>query len=128
MYVTDAHSYIWFLTEDQKLSKKAKEVFESCDRGETVIVVPSIILLEILHICEKQKVQVNFSKIIDHLKDSLNYVVYPLDIAVILECQNLTKVRELHDRVIVATSKLLGASLITKDENIKESGCVEVVW
>ncbi|RLI85755.1 MAG: type II toxin-antitoxin system VapC family toxin, partial [Candidatus Altiarchaeales archaeon] len=33
-----------------------------------------------------------------------------------------------HDRVIVATAKLLNAKLITKDEEIKESGLVEVVW
>jgi len=36
--------------------------------------------------------------------------------------------KELHDRIIVATAKLLNAKLITKDKEIRESRIVEVVW
>jgi len=36
--------------------------------------------------------------------------------------------RELHGGVIVATAKLLGTVLITKDEEIRASGLVETPW
>jgi PIN domain nuclease of toxin-antitoxin system len=36
--------------------------------------------------------------------------------------------KELHDRVIVATAKMLNAKLLTKDRKIREAGIVEVVW
>jgi PIN domain nuclease of toxin-antitoxin system len=33
-----------------------------------------------------------------------------------------------HDRIIVATAKLLNAKLITKDENTKKTKIVKIVW
>jgi len=35
---------------------------------------------------------------------------------------------ELHDRIIVATTRILNAKLITKDEEIRKSRIVETVW
>jgi len=128
MYVTDAHGFIWFLTGDEKLGKNAREVFLSADKGDIPIVIPSIVLLETLHVCEKQKAELRFKNVLDKIQDTLNYPVYPLDTRIVVECQNLKQIPDSHDRVIVATAKLLNAKLITKDEEIKESGLVEVVW
>jgi len=58
----------------------------------------------------------------------LNYLVYPLDEEVILSCQDVKEVTEPHDRIIVATAKLLNARLITKDEKIRNSKIVETIW
>ena len=128
MYVTDTHGLIWFLTEDRKLGKKAEEIFLSADRGDATVVIPSIVLLEILHICEKQNAKLKFKQIFDMVQNSLNYPVYPLDMDVVEVCQNIKETLSLHDRVIVATAKLLNARLITKDKEIIKSGLVEVVW
>jgi PIN domain nuclease of toxin-antitoxin system len=38
------------------------------------------------------------------------------------------ELKELHDRIIVATAKILNAKLITKDRRIRESEIVETVW
>ena len=37
------------------------------------------------------------------------------------------KLKELHDRVIVATAKILNAKLLTEDKEIRESKIVDVV-
>lgn len=34
----------------------------------------------------------------------------------------------MHDKIIIATAKILNAKLITKDEKIIESGYVETIW
>ena len=57
-----------------------------------------------------------------------NFTSTPLDLGVIKQIQQLDKVKELHDKIIVATAQLLGAKLITKDKEIKDSKYVEVVW
>ena len=44
------------------------------------------------------------------------------------EIANLKQIPEMHDRVITATAKLNKATLITKDENIIESGVIETLW
>jgi PIN domain nuclease of toxin-antitoxin system len=54
--------------------------------------------------------------------------VYPLDEEVILTCRDVKEITEPHDRIIVATAKLLNARLITKDEKIRNSKIVETVW
>lgn len=38
------------------------------------------------------------------------------------------EITDIHDQIIIATTKLLNAKLITKDKQIKESKLVEVVW
>ena len=128
MYVTDAHGFIWFLTGDEKLGENAKKIFLSADEGDTTIIIPSIVLLETLHICEKHRAELRFKSVLDKIQNTLNYPLYPLDTRIIVECQTLKQIPELHDRVIVATAKLLNAKLITKDKQIKESKLVEVIW
>lgn len=130
MYVTDTHGFLWFLTKDDRLGVNAEKVFRSCDCGETVIAVPSIVLLECLHVCERKRaVNLKFRKIVESLRwNSYNYPVYPLDAEVVLNCEDIDEKMELHDRVIVATAKILDAKIITKDEIIMGCDAVETVW
>lgn len=128
MYVTDSHSFLWFLSKDKKLSKKALAIFRECDEGKEIVVVPSIALIECLHVCEKKRVELEFQEIMRKLQGTFNYSIYPLDEELILECQNIPQIRELHDRIIVGTAKLLNAPLITKDAKIEASRIVETIW
>ena len=40
--VTDTHSLIWYLEDDPRLSPAARNAFDTCDRGESTIYVPTI--------------------------------------------------------------------------------------
>lgn len=128
MYVTDTHALLWFLTNDDKLGVRARELFRSCDKGETIIVIPSIALLECLYICEKGKVDLEFRNIIEKTEGSLNYPTYPLDREVILNLETVKQMFDPHDRVIVAIAKMLNAIVITKDDKIRNSGLVKTIW
>lgn len=128
MYVTDAHGFLWFLSQDEKIGKEALEIFRACDNGKEIVAIPSIVLLECMYVCEKKRVDIAFREIMQKIEGTMNYPVYPLDEEVILECSHLNKVVEAHDRVIVATAKLLNAKLITKDANIISSNILETVW
>ena len=127
MYVTDTHSFLWHLQHDEKLSGKAKSIFEACDNENEVIIIPSIALIESIFVCEKRKVDMKFQQILEKLKEASNYYVYPLDEDVASECAKIS-MKEPHDRIIVATAKLLGAPLITNDRKITESMFVKAVW
>lgn len=128
MYVTDAHSFLWFITKDERLGNKAREIFRSCDKGNVIVVIPSIVLLECLYVCEKKNVHLEFREILKRIEGTFNYPIYPLDGEVVLECQDISKITDPHDRIIVATARLLNAKLITKDDKIKKSKIVETVW
>ena len=128
MYVADTHAVLWFLTEDSHLSAIAKEKFESAERGETVILIASISLLELLYVCKKKKMLPLFTEFLKRLEKGNNYVIYELDFEIVKQCLHLNEVDEMHDRVLVATTQLVGAPLITIDQNIWNSHYVETVW
>ena len=128
MYVTDAHSFLWFLSKDDRLSKNALEIFRSCDKGKEIVIIPSIVLLECLYVCERKRINFEFREILLKIQRTFNYPIYPLDEEVVLECQGISKITDPHDRIIVATARLLDAKLITKDSDIVNSKIVETVW
>jgi PIN domain nuclease of toxin-antitoxin system len=128
MYVADTHGFLWFIWSDKKLGKKAFEIFRACDKGNEIVVIPSIVLLECMYVCEKRKEEVKFQEIMQKIRGKFNYQIYPLDEEVILKCQDIAQIDEMHDRIIVGTAKLLNAKLITKDTKIVNSKTVETVW
>lgn len=128
IYVTDTHSLIWFLTNDNKLGKNALKIFQSADEGKCIIIIPTIVLAEISHIIEKGKTNIKFRDILIKLENSLNYIPYNLDLEIILKTQQLIKIPEIHDRIITAIASLINASILTKDQTIKGSGYVKTIW
>jgi PIN domain nuclease of toxin-antitoxin system len=68
-----------------------------------------------------------FEDVLLRLQTSSNYQIYPLDERIVLECKNI-KLPDPHDRIVVATAKLLNATLITKDDKIISSGLVKTIW
>lgn len=127
MYVADTHSFLWYLQNNEKLGSKAKSIFEACDNNKEAVIIPSIVLIECIYICEKKKIELKFQQILEKLKSASNYYIYPLDESITFECSKIN-MKEPHDRIIVATARLLGAPLITNDRNIKESKIAEIVW
>ena len=52
--------------------------------GKCIIFIPAIILAEMMYICEKKKVDIKFKDVLKKLENSLNYVVYNLDLEVLI--------------------------------------------
>jgi len=70
----------------------------------------------------------DFDRILDKIENSSNYLIYDLNLEVIRKLKELTKIRELHDRIIVAIALLSDSKILTKDENIASSNYAEVIW
>ncbi len=128
IYVTDTHSLVWFLANDSKLGKDALNIFRSADEGKSLIVIPAIVIAEVLYIAEKRGASAQLSALLKKLEESANYIVYNLNLSVLIETQSLKKLKDLHDRIIVATANIISAKLISRDSEIKNSGYVETVW
>ena len=127
-YITDTHSFIWYLTDDQRLSQKAYAIFEACDSGEEIIGIPTIVLAEMIHICEKKRVNIEFKSILEKMSSSLNYQPLSLTIGIILKIIDLIQIPDIHDRIIIATTSVVNGTLITKDKDIRESNLVKTLW
>jgi PIN domain nuclease of toxin-antitoxin system len=118
-YVTDTHSFLWYLTNSPKLSRKARAIFNSCDQGKAIIIIPAIVLLECIDIFDKKKINLDFGDIVSKILQANNFIFSEINWSLILEANKLKGLRDLHDRVIIATARVFDASLISKDKVIK---------
>lgn len=128
MYAADTHSLLWFLSKDKKLSDTAREVFRKAEKGETKIIISTIVLLELMYLLEKRGDKNYFNRILEEIEGVTNYEVYPVGLEVVRLVSQITTMKELHDRIIIATSQTLDCSLITKDEEITNLNEVKCVW
>ena len=127
-YITDTHSLIWYLTNDKRLSRKAYLIFEGCDRGEEIIVIPTIVLAEIIYICEKKRLNIEFKSILEKINNSLNYQPLSLTLDIILKIIDMIEIPDMHDRIIIASTSMIDGILITKDRTIRKSNLVKTLW
>ncbi len=127
-HVTDTHSLVWYLTEDKKLSKSALSIFTKADEGDTIIIVPTIVLAEIIHICEKKKRDLEIKNVMDKINGSMNYIPYNLNMEVLEKVIGIKDISEMHDRIITAIAIITDSTLITKDEEITKSEAVKTIW
>lgn len=128
-FVTDTHPFVWYITDDPKLSARTKKIFEEVDDFRDQIFIPCIVFFELLYLVEKRKIHPSFEDLLALLPNSKNYRVEPLCLPIIRNSQQVPrdKVRDPWDRLIVATSLHLHLPLITRDENLRDIG-LDVVW
>ncbi|MEW6069444.1 MAG: PIN domain-containing protein [Candidatus Thermoplasmatota archaeon] len=82
-YVTDTHPFLWYLTDDKRLSGSAKEIFDKTENGEATIIVPTIVLAESLYVTKKYRVDIKFDEVLDKLESGWNYISFPLDLEIV---------------------------------------------
>jgi PIN domain nuclease of toxin-antitoxin system len=113
--VVDSHTLFWFLTNKQRLSRRVEQLLRKSD----YVIVPTIVLMEILYILEKNRISFKFVEVLSELKIR-KYIVYPLDLDVISQVLSIDSSLEMHDRIIIATAQIYNAILLSKDRDIKK--------
>jgi PIN domain nuclease of toxin-antitoxin system len=128
-YVTDTHALVWYMTDNPKLSKKAKTIFQKVDNAQDKIFIPCIVFFELLYLTEKKKLDIDFDKFLEMISYSNNYKIEPLCLPIITKCSKIPRliIKDPWDRLIAATSIHLGLPLITCDESLSKIG-LDIVW
>ena len=127
-FLTDTHALLWHFINSPKISQKTREIFNKCERGECIIFIPSIVIAECLSIFDKKKVAFDFNELFSRIRNSENYAIIPFDHEVLQKMTDTTEVTELHDKIIVATTKLLEVPLITKDASLRDLENITTIW
>lgn len=127
-YVVDAHSLIWFIADDDKLSLKAKSILELAEEGKSQALIPTVVLAEITHIARKKRVSVTIDEVLDRIEQSSGFAIVPFDFPIFQTMLKLPKEWELHDLIIGATAHYYRSKLITKDSVLHNFLEIEIVW
>jgi PIN domain nuclease of toxin-antitoxin system len=89
-------------------------------------------LVEVIYLVEKGHLPgVAWERISEHLDQPRSGLeLAPLDLGVAQALQRIPRDRvpDMPDRIIAATALHLGLPLVSRDQNIRESGAVEIVW
>ena len=125
LYVADTHAWVLYLLD--RLPERADEVFAQAEDGRACIFVPTIALAECVYLVEGGKIQLDLGDLLFKLRVGGNFIPASMTLEVVERIHQIP-LSEIHDRIIVATAQVLGAKVLTRDEEIVDSGVVETIW
>ncbi len=131
MIVLDTCAIIWDALEPSKLSSKARKAIEDAS-GRQAILISDISLWEIAMLITRKRLQVSETpaRFLRLLLDARPFQIVALspDIAELAVTLDQRVNGDPADRIIVATSMVYRAPLVTADHNLRDAGVVDVVW
>ena len=123
MILLDTHAWIWFISNPELLSSKARKAVEA-SLQQKVVYISSISVWEDALLVMRKRLKLTMP-VGDWVQKSeqLSYMKFvPVTNSIALRSVNLAT--PLHndpaDRIIIATAMSLGASVITKDDKIRK--------
>ncbi len=131
MIVLDTHAWLWWVSGSESLSAPARQAIEHHVSQRTVH-ISAISTLEVALLVNRRRLELTMD-VADWIANSealpfLRFVPVTNQIAV----RSVNLPNGLHsdpaDRMIIATTLILGASLVTKDERIRNHPHVETIW
>ncbi len=131
MIVLDTHAWVWFISNPELLSKRAKRYVDAAVE-EKAIMISSISVWEVALLIAKKRLILTL-ELNDWIAKSemLPFFKFiPVDNSIAIKSVNLPQ--PLHsdpaDRIIIATAISLGAPIVTKDEKILNYSQVQTIW
>ena len=126
-FILDTHTFLWYLSGDELLSKKAKLLIEDTDNLK-FISIASIWEISIKLNLKKLKLGVS----LENLKNEINingFEILPLDFEHIITLSSLENHhKDPFDRIITPQAIYEGFGIISKDRNFEYYKEIKVIW
>jgi PIN domain nuclease of toxin-antitoxin system len=128
--VLDTHSTIWYLEGSPKLSATALNAIRAALSAGDRVHVSTVTVVELTYLVEKGRFP---AALLDQLllelrRQNPELLVTPLDLDAAERLRTVSRtIRDMPDRMIVATALSLGLPLATRDQQIQASG-IPTVW
>jgi PIN domain nuclease of toxin-antitoxin system len=126
--VLDTHTWLWYATESEKLSKQAKARIK---RAETLGVHPiSCLELVMLSNSGRIKLSMDTTRWIGHALERPKVELLPFTPAAAIRAAGLggSFPGDPADRLIVGAALEMGVPVVTRDQRITEWGHVNTIW
>jgi predicted nucleic acid-binding protein len=125
-YVSDAVAFFHYLSG--KLPTKANNAFKEAEDGDALLYLPTVAAAELYYLFERKGWTKEWSRFKAEMISHTTFSYHPFNEDV-LNLFEKTKAKEIHDKIIISTTKLLKAqALITKDRELLESSEVKTIW
>ena len=131
MIVLDTHTWIWFVSKPEVLSKRAKKaVFAAVE--EKSVLISSISAWEVALLVIKKRLTLSLD-VNDWIAKSegLPFIQF-IEISNSIAVKSVNLPQPLHpdpaDRIIIATALSAGVPLVTKDKKLLDYPHVKTIW
>jgi len=124
----DTHALAWFLSNDKRLSRTARDELLSPD---CYLLVPAIVLAEIAYLAQRRRIDVTLANVVGGPLAAPNCELIAVDLDVV---RHMPPQLDIHDALIVASALAWkqGTSeevaIITKDRQIHRHAGLPVIW
>jgi PIN domain nuclease of toxin-antitoxin system len=130
-YLLDTHVWVWWNMRPEKLSRKVKGLIAAPRKYEEIL-LSAISVWEFCKLLEKGRIGISCDPR-DWLETALampKLRLAPLSPVIAYRSTALPQLASTDpaDQIIVATAQEENATLLTKDELIRQSGCVPTIW
>jgi PIN domain nuclease of toxin-antitoxin system len=128
--VTDTHPLLFHAAGGRRLGRKAAQHFAACERREAILYVPAAVIWECALLSRGGRVSLRRSVrgFFDDLFSNPAYQPYDLTAEQVLAGEEMRVNRDPFDALICAAARDLELPLITRDQDIRSSGVLRVVW
>jgi PIN domain nuclease of toxin-antitoxin system len=128
--VTDTHPLIFHAVGGHQLGRRARTLFNRCEKREAILYVPSSVVWECSLLSRAGKIDLRRSiqTFFEDLFSNPAYQPFDLSADQVYLADGLRFNRDPFDALIVAASQSLALPLITRDKDITDSGAVQVIW
>jgi PIN domain nuclease of toxin-antitoxin system len=131
MIVLDTHTWIWFISNPERLSKRAKAAVNAGVKDKSIL-LSSISAWELALLVAKKRLKLTID-VTDWIakSESLPFIQFvPVTNSIAVKSVNLPL--PLHpdpaDRIIIATALSMGAPLVTKDKKLLNYSMINTIW
>ena len=126
-YLLDTHAFLWFVSEDNRLSSKAQSIIKN-SRNDIYFSAVSAWEMSIKIRLGRLSIEEELEPFIIKQLSENNFSTLSITIFHSIYTSKLPEIhKDPFDRMIIAQSKVENMSLISKDKNIKKYK-VPVVW
>ena len=128
--VSDTHALLFHAAGGGRLGPKARAHFDACERRQAILYVPAVVMWECSLLA--RAFRINLHRPLRNFFEDLfsNPAYLPLDLtgAQVLLADEMRFTRDPFDALIVAVARDLRLPLVTRDEQIRQSGAVKTLW
>ena len=127
--VADTHALLLH-TSREAVGRRASAHFAACEAQQAVVYVPMAVVWEVAVLTRSGRVALKTSvrDYFDHVFSNASFQMLDLTAEQIYDASELGFTRDPFDGLICAAARSLDLPLITRDEAIRASGAVRVLW
>lgn len=128
--VADTHALLFHASATGALGRRAAAHFDACERQQGLVYVPVAVIWEVSLLARAGRISLRRSvqAFFDDLFSNPAYHPFDLTPDQVYLADELRFTRDPFDALIVAAARTLALPLVTRDEVIRASGAVTVLW